>query len=188
LNNLALTPADTGYINDLIQHVADSVAAKTSHDDPRDIQQDLHTHLLGRWPDYDATRSSPRTFADRVVRNHAKTLLQKCYAQCRDPRRECGVVSEFESDPGGEPSIRNVQDYLRATARDDERCLDLRLDVRAALQTLPPEFREICELRSRGMPVTEIAKCVGISVPTAHRWFRRIREQFREVGLAEYVA
>lgn len=133
-----------------------------------DLFQDLVLALLRRWPDYDADRSAPATFADRVARSAALNRLEAARAAKRGrhvPHITWDAVAErhgSQSDPV------------------------LRLDVHRQLATLDPASRQVCEALVL-YPVAEAARVLGLSRGALRRRMARLRNAFERAGLRAHL-
>ncbi len=104
-----------------------------------------------------------------------KTWLKKILARqaARLYRRPAEVsLKELDQEPATPPFVQAV---------------DLRMDVEAAIQWLPPELRQVIVLKAmEGFTYDEIAELLGISQVTVARRLQRARE-ILEVRLAAYL-
>ena len=81
---------------------------------------------------------------------------------------------------------KKVRRYGRLASRETDvngSAVLLRLDVRNALETLPPRQRAVCEGIARGDTKTQIAADLGCSTQTVRRLLKHIRERFQVMGL-----
>ncbi len=155
--------------------------------DVHDLEQDLHADMLDRWSSFDASKSSPRTFADRVVRHRASRLIQYQFAQCRNPFRIAGSVEQLEDAADSQRRVGTVRDYLRATGSDVSASVALQIDLEKAMELLPPEVREVCYLRGSGLTIREVATEANISPRTVNRAISSARNRLRDLGLDDYL-
>jgi TolA-binding protein len=81
------------------------------------------------------------------------------------------------------------EDYLRRTGKLSRPMSELRnlsIDLRSAVQTLPPELRELCK-RLQTESVTEISRDTGIPRGTIYESIKKLRAIFEDAGLKDYL-
>jgi RNA polymerase sigma factor (sigma-70 family) len=61
------------------------------------------------------------------------------------------------------------------------------MDVASALADLTPREREVCQGLADGLNMTEIARQIGCGWHTVERIVKRLRGQFRDMGLAGWI-
>jgi RNA polymerase sigma factor (sigma-70 family) len=154
-----------------------------------DLEQEFAADLLPRLSEFDRARGAFSTFVRHVVENRVAALLRHRSAAKRAQGRN-GVSLHDEVDDGDGHRVQRwrtlaTEDlYRRTGAADDDapEACDLRLDVRAALETIPPAQREFCDwLESHS--VSEAARASRIPRSTVHDRLADIRARFREAGL-----
>lgn len=126
----------------------------------RDLVQLTFLHVHRARADYDPGRSF-RPWLYRIARNLSHEALRK--------RRHTPLLRAVGSL--AEPTAVEPSPETTVAARA----------VRAALQSLPPEQREVIELHwFDGLPFPEIAQCLGVPANTAkvraHRGYKGLRE------------
>ncbi len=132
-----------------------------------DLQQDIVLCLLER--EFDETRASEATFVTRVIDSQ---LLKELRARKRDARR-----ANYEA-----ASDADVAELASPGMSEVERA-DLRLDLKAALASLSPQERAVCEALMRGETRAEIARAQGKSKVTIWQTVMRLRKKLRARGL-----
>jgi hypothetical protein len=115
-------------VSQLIKHKARRLA--TPGADRQDAEQELALHVVRRMPRCDSSRAGPLTFVDRILANRVASMLQHRGAAKRDRHREVAMDDSFE----------------HPAADGDRRLLELKLDVREAFESLPPELVPIATL------------------------------------------
>jgi RNA polymerase sigma factor (sigma-70 family) len=111
---------------------------------------------------------SPRNaFITMVVRNKVADILQQRESPSRAPvRLEVSLNSPMEQD--GRPVERG--DTIAEPKRTGDES-NARMDLDAALASLPEKLRSLWNLRVQGLTFTEIAVRSGVSRPTiCDRW------------------
>ena len=81
------------------------------------------------------------------------------------------------------------EDYLRRTGRLSRTADELRaltIDVRKAMEQLPPELRRLCR-RLETETVTEISRDTGIPRGTIYESIKKLRAIFEDAGLRDYL-
>jgi RNA polymerase sigma-70 factor (ECF subfamily) len=161
--------------------------------DRKDLEQELWLHLLRRLPKYDPNRAQLNTFADRVVEPKTLTIIESRKAKMRDYRLcRFSLNDQFEDKDGR--SIQRIEkidqeDYLLRTgrlSRPTDELLDLSIDLRKAMEQLPPELRELCQ-RLATETVTEVSRDTGIPRSTLYESIKKVRAFFEDSGLRDYL-
>ena len=104
----------------------------------------------------------------------------------------CSLNDRLEDEEGR--SIERMEtldqeDYLRRTGKLSRPMSELRnlsIDLRSAVQTLPPELRELCK-RLQTESVTEISRDTGIPRGTIYESIKKLRAIFEDAGLKDYL-
>ncbi len=155
-------------------------------------------------------KSGDDTAIERFVRKYYPQILQYCRLHIHDPGHAEDLTQEtferfFRSlrqyQPYGKPAnylyaiaANNCRDYYRRKKDElltetlpepeDRRMehLEQWMDLRAALRTLSPEFREVAILFFlQERKQKEIARILGIGLPLVKYRIRKIREKLREL-------
>lgn len=158
----------------LLRHHADVVVRRGGllRADRDDVEQELALDLYRRLPRFDAARASRRTFASRVVAHRSAELLAACWSAKESARR---VLDSLDAQ---EVAVRSDDEHDRH---------DLRIDLAAALTTLPAEHRTICDALTRGSE-REAARRIGIPRRTLRDHVAEIRAHFLRCGLGDYAS
>jgi RNA polymerase sigma-70 factor (ECF subfamily) len=149
--------------------------------DRADIEQELALDLVQRWPKFDPGKSKPRTFITQVVRHKVSTIIRH---RSTEQRR-------FEQI-GHVPIDRSIEEEVPRCFRTglperiDQEYVDLSEDVAAVLAKLPAELRNICK-QLRTESIAEVARQLGIPASTLRYRIRKIRGQFEEDALQDYL-
>jgi len=160
--------------------------------DREDIEQDLRIDLLRRLPRFDPARGTRRSFVRHVVEKRVCTLLEGRKAAMRDYRRHGSLDEEVEDGEGGSESRGDTLDAAECRERlglpvpDEETALNLRLDLEAALRSLPPLLRDLSD-RLRTATPSELARASGVPRTTLLERMGRIRAHLERAGLAAYL-
>jgi len=166
-----------------------------SESDREDIEQDLLLDLLQRLPRYNPERSQRTTFISRVVDHRIATIIEARKAGLRDYRIcTCSLndLQENKEDGGCVERVETIDqdDYflsMGTISRASSELRDLSLDLRDALEKLPPNVRDLC-LRLATDTVSEISRDRGIPRGTVYEGIRKIRAIFEDSGLGEYLS
>ena len=149
--------------------------------------------LLRRLPKFDPKRAGRNTFIARIVEHKVATIIEAQKAGMRDYRLcSCSLNDRLEDEEGR--SIERMEtidqeDYLRRTGKLSRPMSELRnlsIDLRSAVQTLPPELRELCK-RLQTESVTEISRDTGIPRGTIYESIKKLRAIFEDAGLKDYL-
>lgn len=185
----------TKHAEDTIRHTARRLVgvAGFTENDTKDIEQELSLDLLQRLPKFDLSKSSPNTFAARIIRNKATKLIRDRVREKRDYRREYYSLNDPIEDADGEAIDRAYSmDYAEAKIRRGNRRrshqerIQLRLDVSLIISQLPDSLQQIAQLL-RTKTVTEAAKTLGMPRSTLCDQISRLRIIFEDKGLHEYL-
>jgi RNA polymerase sigma factor (sigma-70 family) len=162
-------------ISEMIRFKAEKLANGPAfrRGDEEDIRQDLSLHLVERMRRHDPSRSSTYTYADRVLTNKVKDLVRRAHAQRRDFSRE----RRLEELPP------RTLDDLHGHFSHVERQRDLRLDVTAALASLPQDDQGIA-LLLRDHSVAAATRLTGRSRQSVRTARGRVRKHLEACGVA----
>ena len=161
--------------------------------DRQDLEQEMVFDLLRRLPKFKPERAQRNTFIARVVEHKVATIIEAQKAGMRDYRLcPCSLNDRFENEEGGSVEridTINQDDYLQRTGNLSRPISDLRglsIDVRNAVEKLPPELRELCK-RLQVESVTEISRDTGIPRGTIYESIKKLRTLFEDAGLKDYL-
>jgi RNA polymerase sigma-70 factor, ECF subfamily len=171
----------------LIRRKADRVVGRAgfSPSDREDLEQEIALDLLVRLKRFDPVRASFRTFVVRVVDHKVANLLEDRCAGKRDWRRNGESLHDLVDDEDGD-RVERWQTLPETAGDDGQGGSDLRLDLEAALRTLPPALREACEWL-RNQSFTEASRATGIPRSTLQDRMKKVRAQFERAGLDAYL-
>ena len=161
--------------------------------DREDLEQEMILDLLQRLPKYNPDRAQRNTFIARVVEHKIATIIEARKAGLRDYRLcNCSLNERLEDEEGG--SVERMEtidqeDYLRLTgglSRSTAELRDLSIDVRQAIEKLPPELRELC--RRLGVDtITELSRDTGVPRGTIYESLKKLRANLEAAGLKDYL-
>ena len=164
--------------------------------DREDLEQEMMLDLLQRLSKYDPERAQRNTFISRVVDHKIATIIEARKAGLRDYRLcRCSLNDQFESGEYEDTfciermETIDQEDYLRRTgriSRSPSELRDLSIDIRQAIEKLPPELRELCR-RLDTDTVTEISRDTGIPRGTIYESIKKLRAIFEDAGLRDYL-
>lgn len=161
--------------------------------DRQDLEQEMVFDLLRRLPKFKPERAQRNTFIARVVEHKVATIIEAQKAGMRDYRLcPCSLNDRFENEEGGSVEridTINQDDYLQRTGKLSRPISDLwglSIDVRSAVEKLPPELRELCK-RLQTESVTEISRDTGIPRGTIYESINKLRTLFEDAGLKDYL-
>jgi len=142
---------------------------RQAHDD---IRQHLVAECLARMDRHDPTRGSIRTFTEQVARSEAINL-----GKSRHTARRLAA--------GGEVHVSQASDeWIYGPSADVKP--DCRFDVHRVLAGLSSEDHIICS-GLVVLPVSALAKSLGMSRGSLRRRVERIRRTFEDAGLRIYL-
>jgi len=183
------------YAVQLIKYKARQLVGRVgfTESDREDLEQEMVLDLLRRLPKFDPKRAGRNTFIARIVEHKVATIIEAQKAGMRDYRLcSCSLNDRLEDEEGR--SIERMEtidqeDYLRRTGKLSRPMSELRnlsIDLRSAVQTLPPELRELCK-RLQTESVTEISRDTGIPRGTIYESIKKLRAIFEDAGLKDYL-
>jgi len=149
-------------------------------DDQEDLQQDMLLELLKAGERFDPALASKHTFASRVLDRFCQHFTRQ-----ESTRNRNGWKSMTFSDvaPDFSPDDRvgcdGPLDLLIAADRRNE--------IRAAINALPHDLRQLAMAMMDDTDKTAIAETLGISRRTVYRHLDRLREAFVEMGIDEFL-
>lgn len=167
------------YVRDRIDYRVDRLVEKFHLDpsDRDDLSQDLALMLVQAMPRYDAARAKWRTFVCRVLNRRYRHILRGLMAA------ENGGPVTMGFGDFGEDFEETLVDP--ASVRDATIDADLRMDVEAAIASMPERLQVVARLLMIHSP-SATAAILGVSPAAITRAMARIREHFREAGLQEF--
>jgi len=183
------------YAVQLIKYKARQLVGRVgfTESDREDLEQEMVLDLLRRLPKFDPKRAGRNTFIARIVEHKVATIIEAQKAGMRDYRLcSCSLNDRLEDEEGR--SIERMEtidqeDYLRRTGKLSRPMSELRnlsIDLRSAVQALPPELRELCK-RLQTESVTEISRDTGIPRGTIYESIKKLRAIFEDAGLKDYL-
>lgn len=139
-----------------------------------DVIQELVLALHSRTAKFDPNRGSWEAFVIVVVENQTATI-------CQTLRKGLPLAVEPTEPIEGEDTRR-----AGFFPRSSQEAFELREDIAAVLDSLPPRLREICE-RLMYDSKTKVAKDMGTSRSAVYVAAKRIRSRFEKSNLREYL-
>jgi len=181
---MGLDPNLQEYVDEIIRHKARQLARKPgfSESDREDIQHELLIAVLERWPAFDASRASARTFVARIIENKAASLVRAHLAA----KRGVGQVTPLNGD--AEDGVCDCDEFRARRGIHSRSALEaasLRLDVASVMADLPDDLRRLCK-RLLHESVSDAARSSGQHRATLYRAIRDLRNRFADGGLHEY--
>lgn len=183
------------YAVQLIKYKARQLVGRVgfTESDREDLEQEMVLDLLRRLPKFDPKRAGRNTFIARIVEHKVATIIEAQKAGMRDYRLCSYSLNDRLEDEEGRSIERmetiDQEDYLRRTGKLSRPMSELRnlsIDLRSAVQTLPPELRELCK-RLQTESVTEISRDTGIPRGTIYESIKKLRAIFEDAGLKDYL-
>jgi RNA polymerase sigma-70 factor, ECF subfamily len=183
------------YARRLIRFKARQLARRAGFtaSDREDLEQDLSHDLLARLRHFDPNRANRDAFTTQVVLNRVRTILierdrkRRDWRRCRTSLQEL-VAGDAPDDGAIERAETLAEDAcgrgIRSPASDER--AELRLDLVAALQALPPDLRRVASALRTATP-TDVSRALGVSRDTVYRAMRAIRVRFTELGIDVYA-
>jgi RNA polymerase sigma-70 factor, ECF subfamily len=182
------------YAVRIIKHKARKLVGHSgfTESDREDLEQEMMMDLFRRLPKYNPNLSQRNTFIAQVVEHMAAMIIEARKAGQRDYRLcNCSLNDRLEDDEGG--SVERMEtidqeDYLSRTGRLSQpfrEVQDAAIDICRALDSLPPEFQELCH-RLQTDTVLEISREKGTPRGRIYESLKELREIFEDAGLRKY--
>ncbi len=168
------------------------LSRRVPHLSQADIAQELYAAFYERQNKYDSSRASFRTFAERIVKNCAESLVESAQAEKRGRdydifhfsdipvENEAGECLDIE-DTIGRHRLKNG---LIPSAEDQ---MTLVVDVHSVVYELPRSLQESC-FWLLCSTVCDAARRSGLCAWTIHQRRKTIRQRFVDAGLDAYIA
>ena len=153
--------------------------------DREDLEQEFKLELIKQSVQYDHTKSSVQTFADRVITHRIADLIEERQAQCRDWRKTISLSEQVSGDDDETLLLEDCLDtegnfgFCKSTHSQQYEAADQMRDVRSFLERLEPQLRDFC-LRLLKQTIAEIARETGEPASTLYDLRRRIRAQYKK--------
>lgn len=145
-----------------------------------DAVQEIAIEILGFEyrpdPENPATEETVlRSLVDNLLkmRHRSESRYQRRMERVRQSKRSSQRSTLDSNGSIQEPS------YCESLSRTN--------DIRAAMDSLDPTEREVCELLSDGNSVAEIAQLLGCSKTTVRVHLAKVRELFQELGIDRWL-
>ena len=160
--------------------------------DIEDLEQELMLHVHRRLPDFDQKRASLTTFVDRIVRNHAATLIKVAKAEKRGSKTETvwlnePVVIDTQHEPFERSELIGDEHCLGRTPvlpRDEQ--IMLRQDLTRVLQSLPAPVQDVFHWLAHSS-ISEASRGLGISRASLYDRLIPARTRCAATGLEIYL-
>ncbi|MBK8211654.1 MAG: sigma-70 family RNA polymerase sigma factor [Rhodospirillales bacterium] len=172
-----------------IRHHARRVCSRIPALEVEDIEQELMLRVHQRLPQYDPSRSSLRTFTDRIARSVIASLVEAIQAKKRGPGLEV-LFSDWMISPENlviEPCESSDAETHQSIGFCPEPYLNLRTDLWRAFDQLPAMLRT-CFLALFDNSVADAARRTGVSRSTTYHRVADLRAHFEAAGLRAYLA
>lgn len=145
--------------------------------DLEDIEQNLLLHVLERMERFDPQRGCEHTFVARVVSHKIVSIIRhRCAARRHWGRVEHSLDALAEHGSGCSVLSESPNDELA----------DMTIDVRSACAALDDDLRRLTELL-QSHSLAEAARKLGLTRGDARGRVNRLRRQWKEIGMDEYV-
>jgi RNA polymerase sigma factor (sigma-70 family) len=131
-----------------------------SFDERADLEQDAALQVWRQLAAFDSSRSSFRTFIERIVTNQMASSVRRLRAQKRQA-----------------PPCQRMPRYADCEAGN----VNLRVDVLRVLNRLRPDQRDVCRALAEYSPA-EISRRAGIARTTIYRMISDLRIAFTDAG------
>ncbi len=148
--------------------------------DIEDVRQDLTMALLVAHGKVDVDPERRHGFSYTVVENSMMRLARDRLCSKRDPDRKCSIESFLFPSGVLNDSLEEI------TEPSLEPVVDLRLDVKELLSTLPNDLQGLAELL-KTQSMAEVARQLCVPRSTLYQSVHSLRARFRRAGLEKYL-
>ena len=159
-----------------------------SKSDEDDLVQDIAIKVMSKIGCYDSTRATFAAFCTVIAKDH---LYRRRRRERSRPQVESLDVKK--SDEHGNPyrEVERLEEAHSITAkyarcRSHEELFDLKHDTKVAIEKLPCELQQMCELSLEFESVTELAVQTGASRSTIYRRRQEVRIAIKSTCLEGY--
>jgi RNA polymerase sigma-70 factor (ECF subfamily) len=167
------------------------VAGFTKQDVP-DLVQELLAMVWQSLQSFDPSLGHQKALVTAVVERGAVTLLRiaKTKKRFRGSQRSLeavvGVCSEAQAELEGEVTDEDANRRRDLMHRSAEATADLKLDIEALLESLPPDMQLLAE-QLKEKSIAEIARESSVPRTTLNDSVRRLEQRFRSAGIDGYL-
>jgi RNA polymerase sigma-70 factor (ECF subfamily) len=154
--------------------------------DRDDIEQELATELVVKFPRWDRAKGTRTTYAKVVLKRKIATMVrERRAAQGNAARCPTSLNVPVAGDDDGLGDLSRLIEegskgrHLSRSRRSDQSLSELRQDIKKVMSRMPVKLRNACRLLMHGLSITEAAQVLGISRVTATNRVRAILERFR---------
>lgn len=175
-----------GYVHQLIKHKARSLCrlGVFGKSDYEDIVQELWLHLLEREAQYDASRASFETFANRVLTNKVRSIIRHRTAAKRNPNREeASLNNQVESSNPDAPKLSDTIADLTFPSPEDA---GQHIDIQNLIERMPEQDREPLSHFIDGMTKRDLQNRFGLSRRQVSELLRRAVVNAKLLGMDEW--
>lgn len=192
--NAKFDPSEDRFIRGIIKKKVGQLIGQAGFtpQDREALEQELFIRVLQSMARFNPDVGHRNKYVTAVVERYVATVLRDKRAVKRDHRRitslnlTVDIVEEGPTELSQTIGERELDARLCRERRTNEELSELSMDLAAIIQTLPPLWQKLLELRM-SMTIVEISKELGIPRTTLNEWMKRIRVRFEEAGLRDYL-
>ncbi len=160
-----------------------------SRSDESDLEQELTLHLLQKLKYFNPARAQLATFASRVLKNKAASLIRAARAEKRHYGRNVQSLNDTIRDSDGK-EVELAQTFEESAGRRhtgqrgrrEGELAQLRIDISETNRLLPVPVKEVAALLSH-VPQFAVSQVLGISRRQTARHITTLRELYEACGL-----
>jgi RNA polymerase sigma factor (sigma-70 family) len=187
-------PSEDRFIRGIIKKKVGQLIGQAGFtpQDRESLEQELFRRVLQSLARFNPDVGHRNKYVTAVVERFVANVLRDKKAGKRDHRRITSLNVTIEVAEEGPTELvqtigdRELDARLCREKRSAEELSDLAMDLASIIQTLPPQWRKLIELRT-SMTMPEIAREMGVPRTTLNEWMKRIRVRFEEAGLRDYL-
>jgi len=192
--NAKFDPSEDRFIRGIIKKKVGQLIGQAGFtpQDRESLEQELFRRVLQSLSQFNPDVGHRNKYVTAVVERYVANVLRDKKAGKRDYRRITSLNVTIELAEEGPTELlqtigdRELDARLCRRRRSETEQSDLAMDMAAIIQTLPPLWQKLLELRT-SMTIVEIAREMKIPRTTLNEWMKRIRVRFEEAGLRDYL-
>ncbi|MCA9054443.1 MAG: hypothetical protein KDA75_11430 [Planctomycetaceae bacterium] len=180
-----------GYVQKCVRRLIGTFGITAS--DAEDIQQILFLKLARHLPCDDPDSPQWKAFVATTVKRCIANIVRDRRAEKRDHRRVRSIHVVIGVDEEGPVELADtigeheVPARCPRSRRSDQELSSLRMDLEELANKLLDARHRAFIQRLKHDSILQIARDMGVPSTTLHSWLRKLRQQFEDAGLRDYL-
>jgi len=160
--------------------------------DREDLEHDFYVRVLQGMRSFDSNIAHRNRFVTAIVERYVANILRDKQAEKRDHRRVNTLHMMIDIGEGEKVELAqmisqgDLNTQRHRYPRSEEELSRLAQDLADVMAKLPDELRDLAE-RLKTQTRSEIARDMGIPRTSLGALIRRLRQQFEDAGLRDYL-